>query len=415
MTRPFQCSCSALLALAFLLTSVFASSDRIYWSDVTDQAIKRSDINGAGVQTLVQGQAHPRSLAIDASAGHIYWIALGGGFIRRANLDGSGVVDLVAVSGNAGGVAVDRVAAKIYWTDPPLIRRANLDGTGIQDLVSGLSHPVALALDPASNRMYWTDIGTKKIQTSLLDGTGVQDFITSLGDYPAGLTIDLAGGWLYWTEAWAGTLNRAQLNGLGVQNLLSGLKSPTQLEIDALRGKIIFAENLQPAIRECNLDGTSLQLVVSSPHPWGLGLEKCKPELYCTPKINSQSCAPAIGYRGLPALSGANDFFITASSVLNNKFGLLIWSSAPNSAPFGGGTLCVKPPVNRTPHQNSGGNPPPDDCSGSYSFHFSQSYMGLVLIGPGSTIHAQYWSRDPGFAPPSNIGLTDALRFVVCP
>ena len=33
----------------------------------------------------------------------------------------------------------------------------------------------------------------------------------------------------------------------------------------------------------------------------------------------------------------------------------------------------------------------------------------------GETYYAQYWSRDPGFAPPDDIGLTDALRFTVLP
>jgi hypothetical protein len=64
---------------------------------------------------------------------------------------------------------------------------------------------------------------------------------------------------------------------------------------------------------------------------------------------------------------------------------------------------------------NSGGNPPPSDCSGSYSFHFSQSYMAAHLLGAGETLYAQFWSRDPGFPVPDNIGLTDGLQFTIGP
>jgi len=55
------------------------------------------------------------------------------------------------------------------------------------------------------------------------------------------------------------------------------------------------------------------------------------------------------------------------------------------------------------------------DCSGAYSFHFSRSYMLAVALQAGDTLYAQYWSRDPGFAPPDDVGLTDAIQFTIAP
>ena len=136
---------------------------------------------------------------------------------------------------------------------------------------------------------------------------------------------------------------------------------------------------------------------------------------YCTAKANSLGCAPTIGASGLPELTGNDAFFVVAERVLSNKIGMLFWGLAPASTPFAGGTLCIQQPLVRTPIQPSGGNPPPDDCSGTYSFHFSQAYMAANGLAPGTSVYAQYWSRDPGFAPPQNIGLTDALSFTTCP
>lgn len=140
------------------------------------------------------------------------------------------------------------------------------------------------------------------------------------------------------------------------------------------------------------------------------------PAGYCTPKVNSLGCTPTIGFLGLPTISGPDNFSVTASSVVNNKSGLMLWGGVEASAPFFGGTLCIAPPVIRTPMQNSGGTPPPpSDCTGSYSYHFTQAYMASHLLGPGSTVYAQYWSRDPGFAFPNNVGLTNGLRFTIYP
>jgi hypothetical protein len=37
------------------------------------------------------------------------------------------------------------------------------------------------------------------------------------------------------------------------------------------------------------------------------------------------------------------------------------------------------------------------------------------LLAGNTTVYAQYWSRDPGFSVPNNIGLTNGLSFTICP
>jgi hypothetical protein len=68
----------------------------------------------------------------------------------------------------------------------------------------------------------------------------------------------------------------------------------------------------------------------------------------------------------------------------------------------------------RTMLQNSGGTPP---CGGSFQMDFN-AYIasgkdpGLVA---GQQVWVQTWSRDPGFAPPNNTSLSDAVTFTLCP
>jgi hypothetical protein len=141
----------------------------------------------------------------------------------------------------------------------------------------------------------------------------------------------------------------------------------------------------------------------------------CVADIYCTPKVNSAGCVPTIGFQGQASASSATPFLVTAHRVLNNKSGVLFYGYSPASQPFQGGIRCIAPPLRRTPFQNAGGNPPPDDCSGQYvmtSMHASRVAWDPALVA-GVDVFAQHWTRDPAIT--STTGLTDALRFEIAP
>lgn len=133
--------------------------------------------------------------------------------------------------------------------------------------------------------------------------------------------------------------------------------------------------------------------------------------------MNSQGCTPAISSTGVAAFTSADDLHVTCSSVINNKSGVLFWGKAPlaTPAPFLGGLNCVKAPVKRTPVQGSGGTPPPDDCSGTFDFHFTHAYMSANLLVIGDEVHGQYWYRDPAITDGTNAGLSNAIGFLIAP
>jgi len=138
----------------------------------------------------------------------------------------------------------------------------------------------------------------------------------------------------------------------------------------------------------------------------------CAPVSYCTAKVNSLGCTPSMYATGSTSLA-VNTLRLRATNVLNNKSGLLFWSLAPSATPFQGGYMCCKPPVKRTPVQTSGGNPPPEDCSGTFVFHWNKIYVNSKGLSVGDWYYSQYWMRDP--SSPSTTNLTDAVRFLLTP
>ena len=140
------------------------------------------------------------------------------------------------------------------------------------------------------------------------------------------------------------------------------------------------------------------------------------PNLYCVGKTNSEGCVPFADFAGYASATDGDPFTLTGNDVLNNKPGLFFYGlSGSASIPFFGGTLCMFPPLRRTPVQLSGGGAPPNDCSGTYSYAMnariqSGADTGLVI---GATVNGQFWMRDPL----SSFGtvLTNAVEFDICP
>lgn len=137
---------------------------------------------------------------------------------------------------------------------------------------------------------------------------------------------------------------------------------------------------------------------------------------YCVAKLNSAGCFPDIAAVGTPSATGVGFFHITASGVIPNQNGLLVYSVvAPAETPFAGSLLCIAPPLKRTMLQNSGGA---GACGGTYDFdfnaHVTSTSADPALTIPGTPVWAQYYYRDVAHIDGTGVGLTNAVRFTMC-
>ena len=255
---------------------------KLYWTEWDTESIRRSNLDGSGVENLViTGLDAPGGIALDVAGGKMYWTDWDTDKIQRSNLDGSGVEDLVTGLDSPYAIALDVAGGKMCWTDAiaEKIRRSNLDGSGVEDLViTGLDAPGGLALDVAGGKMYWTDGGdTDRIKRSSLDGSGVEDLVTSGLDEPEGLALDVAGGKMYWADGgWSGDrargkIQRSNLDGSGVEDLVTtGFWHPVGIALDVAGGKIYWTHS-RAKIQRSNLDGSGVEDLFTG-LAWPLGI-----------------------------------------------------------------------------------------------------------------------------------------------
>ena len=232
---------------------VDVEAGHIYWTnmgvpDKNDGHIERADLDGANRKTIVPPGATftPKQLHLEKESGKLYWSDREGMRVMRANLDGSGVETLVQTGeGDADrrdltrwcvGIAVDPDRGHIYWTHKGpdnaglgRLCRAGIDipkgqsattRKDIEVLYDGLPEPIDIELDRENRLIYWTDRGDpprgNTVNRAPMDagpnGRPAPEILFTHLMEGIGIALDLKGGRMFMTDL-AGSVYSARLDG----------------------------------------------------------------------------------------------------------------------------------------------------------------------------------------------------------
>lgn len=200
------------------ITADFAAG-KLYWSDREGMRVMRCNLDGSGVETLVQTGVIPNDerdqrhwcvgIAVDPEAGHVYWTTKGGD--------------------NAGLGAIYRAGIEIPAGQSPTNR------SDIEVLFDKLPEPIDLDLDKEHGYLYWTDRGDLPGGNSVCrakfnsDGTLTRehDVIVEGTGETIGAAFDHESGYMFVTSI-DGRLFRAKIDGgkpelIGEHSMLTGI------------------------------------------------------------------------------------------------------------------------------------------------------------------------------------------------
>uniref|UniRef100_A0A671WU01 Low density lipoprotein receptor-related protein 6 n=1 Tax=Sparus aurata TaxID=8175 RepID=A0A671WU01_SPAAU len=296
----------------------------IYWSDVSEEAIKRTVFNQSGasaIQTVVPGLASPDGLACDWLGSKLYWTDSETNRIEVAELDGTLRKVLfwqeldqpraIALDPERGyqiqwrscgegmccvlRISLERFSpffscpagAMLLLARRTDLRRISLDMPDFTDIilqVDDIRHAIAIDYDPVEGYIYWTDDEVKAIRRSLLDGSDAQFVVTSQVNHPDGIAVDWIARNLYWTDTGTDRIEVTRLNGTMRKILISeDLDEPRAIVLDPVAGYMYWTDwGEVPKIERADLDGMERVVMVNTSLGWpnGLALDYDERKIY---------------------------------------------------------------------------------------------------------------------------------------
>jgi DNA-binding beta-propeller fold protein YncE len=194
------------------------------------------------------------------------------------------------------------LAGKLYFVSGTFsgagaVKVIDADGSNEITLCDGkeVIEPDGIEVDLAGGKMYWTDMGLGgaadksvavndgRIMRADLDGKNLETLVpTGMTTTPKQLALDVAGGKVYWSDrgdvgdkSVNPKIMRSNLDGSSLETIVSSdLMSPVGIALDTANGKVYFTDRYANDIKRANLDGGDVEVIVrNTEYPVDLALD----------------------------------------------------------------------------------------------------------------------------------------------
>ncbi|HAS47152.1 MAG TPA: hypothetical protein DCS93_42105 [Microscillaceae bacterium] len=152
----------------------------------------------------------------------------------------------------------------IFWGDLGKLGAVEKDGSNLRDLLINTDDPWAIDVDLSNQIVYWVDRAHRRIN-STNSNTGAVALIHNLTNEPVDIAVDASAGKIYWIESTINQIKRSNIDGTSIEVLVStGISDPTAISLDGNNNKIYWADQGNDQISRANFDGTSVEVVLTS-------------------------------------------------------------------------------------------------------------------------------------------------------
>ena len=206
---------TSLLSYFFRFIATLCSPPCLLASNTSD--ILAIDYKTGAARSIISGLTRAVAMDVHFSLGYIFWSDVTEQNIKRFRIDVASTTTIITGIGVCDGLVVDWRALELYWTDTThdTISVSDLDGNNQRRLISfSLDEPRAINLDLDSGLMIWTDWGVNpKIERASLSGSQRLAIVTTNLHWPNGIELDRGNKRIFWVDAGHDRVESVDYNG----------------------------------------------------------------------------------------------------------------------------------------------------------------------------------------------------------
>lgn len=284
------------------------TAGKVYWYDSSDDSLHRSNLDGSSPENLATVSTFNSSdMEVDPVGGKVYIMDGQVGTIYRRNLDGSDDGTVVSSLGYSNGFELDLTNSKIYISQSANVRRVNLsDGSSPLDFPTSIHGPYDFAIHTVTSKIYTTDRTQEGVYRSDLDGANQSQIVDGSPTTVRSIDFDQDTGDIYTAEEDTGKILRYNPDGTNQTTVLSGLITPTDVEVDEDGQKIYYLLANPDQIARSNLDGSSAETILATINGGGLAVDSENETLYVAESITGDIKSANLDGTGLATVSNIN-------------------------------------------------------------------------------------------------------------
>lgn len=235
----------------------------LFVNDVVEGNLYELGLDGSNPTVRITPTATPYFPSYHAATNKFFFTEPAQLNLHSMNYDDTGQAAIKTVGAGLNDVSIDLVNSKVYYAvkDANDIRFCDFDGSNDASALTPTA-PTRVRVDIAGGKCYWVIESPGRLYRDSIPGGGASELlVTDVGNIIEQFDLDLTNGKIYWSNSSDDLVRRCNLDGSSIETIVTSAVHVWGCAVDGLNGKVYYTEGTPKNVKRANLDGTSQEII----------------------------------------------------------------------------------------------------------------------------------------------------------